>query len=302
MNTSEITHQLADMDLTPNQGTTVLVTGAGGFTGGCLRQTLKSLGYEVISMVHRSSGQKGEVAADLSDPEFPLILKTLPPAQVVVHLGARIGWDGGRRSDLFAANVLATAQLAEWSKRHGAYFIFASAALIAGEKTRFIKADARLATENDYLYGKWLAEEIIKMSGVRHAILRLAGIFGLNGPSHLGLNRAIASALAGCSPIQYGNGLNKRNYIYVRDACQAIIHCIQRTPCGILQVAGTHADTIAGMLQTICDILLPGRKPDIQPGKKGYDQIVESSPELPETRTFRQAVLDICHTWNHQCV
>lgn len=47
---------------------------------------------------------------------------------------------------------------------------------------------------------------MIKMSDVSHAILRIGGVFGKDGPHHLGLNKSIDNAFKGITPIVYGGG------------------------------------------------------------------------------------------------
>ena len=56
---------------------------------------------------------------------------------------------------------------------------------------------------------------------------------------------------------------------------------------------------MAEMLQTICDILLPGAKPEIKSindKRYGHDQIVLPSPLFPQGRSFRDAINDIKFT------
>ncbi|UCH92866.1 MAG: hypothetical protein JSV88_21570, partial [Candidatus Aminicenantes bacterium] len=52
-------------------------------------------------------------------------------------------------------------------------------------------------------------------------------------------------------------------------------------------------NTIAEMLEMICEVLVPGKKAEIHPGKGGYDQVVDISPLLPRGRTFKEAIQDI---------
>jgi UDP-glucose 4-epimerase len=244
-------------------------------------------------MTQWETGLKNEVTIDFCDGRFVEVLHTLPGVDAVVHLGTRVGWDGSSRAELFKPNVLATAQLVDWAVKKGAYFVFASAALICGERNTHITAGCGLNTENDYLYSKWLAEEIIRMSGIKHVILRISGIFGKDGPQHLGINKAIAGALKGIPPVQYGDGKIKRNYIYVKDLCNIIKYCIDNTIEGTHLVGGASGNTLAEMLKSICNVLLPGKKPGIRPGEGGHDQFVEPSPALPKGRTFEEALRDI---------
>lgn len=276
----------------------VLITGANGFTGRALIETLTGSEWEIIPMTQVKTGIKNEITVDFTEERFLEVLNNLPPVEAVVHLASRVGWDGSSRAELFQPNVLATAQLVYWAHRQNSHFLFTSAALIAGSQNPHITINLglELNTDNDYLYSKWLAEEIIRMSGISHTILRISGIFGKDGPHHLGINKAIAGALRGKPPVQYGGGNIKRNYIYVRDLCNIIKFCLDHRVEGWHLVAGSRVNTMAEMLQTICDILLPGAKPEIRPiydNRGAHDQIVEPSPLLPQSRSFSDAVIDI---------
>lgn len=275
----------------------VLITGANGFTGRALIETLAGSEWEIIPMTQVKTGLKNEITVDFTDERFVGALQNLPPVEAVVHLATRVGWDGSSRAELFQPNVLATAQLVNWARRRHSYFVFASAAFIAGSHNPHITPGLgpELNTDNDYLYSKWLGEEIIRTSGIRHGILRISGIFGKDGPSHLGINSAINDALQGKPPVRYGDGNIKRNYIYVKDLCAVVKYCLHHQIEGWLLAAGKESNTMAEMLQTICDILLPGAKPEIRPDniRGAHDQIVEPSPLLPQSRSFHDAIKDI---------
>lgn len=261
-------------------------------------ETLAGSDWEVIPLTQKKIGLENEVTVDFTEERFAEVLHSLPAVDAVVHLAARVGWDGSSRAELFQPNVLATAQLVHWAHRQRSHFVFSSAALIAGSHNPHITMNLGLDlnTDNDYLYSKWLAEEIIRMSGISHTILRISGIFGKGGPHHLGINKAIDGALHGKLPVQYGDGNIKRNYIYVKDLCNIIKFCIEHKSEGSFLTAGFQVNTMAEMLQTICDILLPGARPEIRPiysNRGAYDQIVEPSTLLPQSRSFKDAIQDI---------
>lgn len=268
----------------------VLITGANGFVGRHLLNKLESSDWSVIPLVHRKIGWENEIVLDFCDSNFCETINLLPQVDAVVHLGAKIGWDGSPRKELFVPNVFATGVLANWGNKIGAYFIFASAAIVCGSRNLRITSESKSNPDTDYGYSKWLGEEIIQMSGVKHAILRIAGIFGSGGPSHLGLNKTIDDALHGKIPVQYGTGKIRRNYIYVEDLSDIIIHCIENEVEGKHLVAGSSINTVAEMLQIICDKLLPGSHPEYIEGRKGYDQVLTPSPVLPKGRTFGEAI------------
>jgi len=274
-------------------GERVLITGANGFVGSTLLRRLADTKWEVISLSRKSCTLKNEVVLDFCDEDFYVKLDSLPKIDAVIHLGARIGWDGSSRSDLFVPNVLATAELARWSEKKGAYLIFASAAIICGLDNPYIESDSKPKFDSDYGYSKWLAEELIKMSGVEHAILRICGVFGKNGPKHLSLNRTIDSALNGIIPIQHGAGNQKRNYIYVEDLADILLYCLENRIEGTHLVAGSNINTVSEMLNIICNVLVPGKKPDVRTDRDGYDQIVQHSEFLPIGQSFDSAISDI---------
>ena len=274
-------------------GERVLITGANGFIGSTFMRRLADTKWEVISLNRKSCRLKNEVVLDFCDEDFYVKLDSLPKVDAVIHLGARIVLDGSSRSDLFVPNVLAAAELARWSNKIGAYLIFASTAIICGSDNPYIKSDSKPKLDSDYGYSKWLAEELIRMSGVEHAILRIGGVFGRNGPKHLSLNLSIDNAFNGIRPIQYGAGNQKRNYIYVEDLADILLYCLENRIEGTHLVAGSNINTISEMLEIICHILLPDKKPEYKAGDNGPDQIMEHSQALPKGRSFEDAICDL---------
>jgi len=248
---------------------------------------------EVFPIVRQYTGLKNEIIADFCDPDFCKIVNALPKVDALIHLGAKIGWDGTSKEKLFKPNVLATAELANWAKGIGAYFVFASAAIVCGVKNTHITSSSALNPDTDYGYSKWLAEEIIQMSEVKHAILRISGVFGKDGPPHLGINKAINDAMNGTAPLQCGSGKIKRNYIYVKDLCRIIICCIENQILGTHLIAGSSVNMISEMLEIICSILLPGRVPERLKGSKATNQIVEHSSCFVKGCSFKDAIEDI---------
>ncbi len=271
----------------------ILVTGANGFVGENLMKVLINADYEVITLVRKRSGLKNEVIIDFCDSGFSSVIESLPCVDAIVHLGAKVGWDDSSKQQLFIPNVFATAELVKWANKINAYFIFASAAIVCGVKNEHIQSDTKSDPDTNYGYSKWLAEELIRFSEVKHCILRISGIFGKNGPAHLGINKAIREALSAEAPKIYGEGLMKRNYIYVNDLAEAIKFCLEHEVTGTHLVAGSQINTIADMIQTICEVILEGKKPSHLDGKSGSDQVVEKSSVLPATRSFREAIKNI---------
>lgn len=270
----------------------VLVTGATGFVGRSLLKFLKKEKYDTIPLVRSSHGLPNEIVLDFTDENFCQKVKKIPRVNTIIHLGTRVDWKASK-SDLFIPNVLTTANLVNWATRIDAQFIFTSTIIVCGKNNRLITKHSVPNPDTNYAYSKWLAEETIKMSGVEHLILRISGIYGKNGSGHLGINNAIADALQGKLPTQFGRCDSKRNYIYIEDLCEIIMNCLKRKVTGMHLVAGSEVVSISEMLKTICDVFLPGKNPIYKPGGKCFDQIVEHSEELISGRKFCEALRHI---------
>ena len=265
---------------------TVLITGASGFIGGALVRMLNRVGpqidYKVIPMVRKPSGLPDEVVLDFESRDFGYKIRKLRPVDAIVHLGAKVDlsmkliW----KNDLYLSNVLATAILARWARTTGAYFVFTSTVMIHGAQTSEVKKDTSPNPDTGYADSKWLAEGAIRIYEPEHLILRLAGVYGNNGPLHLGINKAITQAQNSVVPTLTGDGAGKRNYIYVADLAKLLLFCLKSRITGTHLVAGTEVISIAEMLRLICDAFLPGTQPIRKEGDSGRDQIVEHSKEL----------------------
>ena len=120
-------------------------------------------------------------------------------------------------------------------------------------------------------------------------MIRFGGIFGPTGPEHLGVNRAIRRAQSGRVPTMVGTGSTKRNYIYLEDAAAGVRSCVAGALTGLFYAGGATL-LIREMLQSICDVWLPGQAPEVRDGEDAPDQLVHVSPELGPVRTFLEAL------------
>ncbi len=260
----------------------VLVTGAGGFIGRNLINELSATNWEIIPLVRKNIGFKNEVIIDFCDSIFCQKINSSPKVDAVIHLGARVDFGDNLRRELFVPNVLATAELVQLAAKRKIFFLFASTATICGARNPHITSSSKRNPDSDYAYSKWLAEEIIKMSGVKYSILRIGGVFGMNGPEHLGINKSIKRGLKALKPIQYGKGTQKRNYIYVKDMVNVIEYCLKNEIEGTHLVSGSSVNTVSEMLNIISDVLISGDGPEYRSGKDGLSQIVVHSGYLPK--------------------
>lgn len=273
----------------------VLVSGADGFLGQSTVWALRSAGWEVVKGVR--SPQGGDVSEsyvfDLEEPNSILDLASKPPVDAIVHLATKVGWKGETDRDLFIPNVVGTACLLSVARHWDSRFVHASAAIVCGATAEVIRPSSLVNPDTAYGKSKWVAEQMIGASGLDHCILRFGGIYGLNGPEHLGLNRAIRLALQGHPPVIMGSGSARRNYLYVKDAADAILAALDQEITGVHLVSGCEILSIADIMRCLCRVMLPGCMPLTAEAPDAKDQIIISSPEFSNARRFDEAFSDM---------
>lgn len=273
----------------------VLVTGASGFIGRATVTALAKAGWDVTRALRFTENSKDAKAIfiDLAKPSTVLSLADKIRFDAIVHIGAHVGWSGQSLDELYVPNVLSTGCLAALSRQWGAHLLFASAAIVSGIRTQKIETTSPSNPDTPYAKSKWLAEELILASECSHCIFRIAGVFGLYGPNHLGINRAIDGAINGLVPTQVGEAAALRNYIYVDDVADSIVFALENKLQGTHLVSGSEALSIQQMLSQICEIFLPGHSVKLKDGKEAVNQVICPSRYLPAGRRFIEALADM---------
>jgi nucleoside-diphosphate-sugar epimerase len=152
-------------------------------------------------------------------------------------------------------------------------------------RSQVINADVPIQPQSHYAMSKYLAEELCRIADINFCTLRISGIYGVGGPEHLGLNKALTQAVSQKKPpLLCGSGACKRNYISVEDTAKWILHLVEnpayQQPCSrqILYLADTEHISIYDYLAQLVDALLPGQSLITEPGNEASDVIVEPSP------------------------
>lgn len=273
--------------MTKSQSKLVVVTGASGFIGRYCCACLRRNGFDVVR-VGRSNSD--DIYCDLACPESLSNLSNLPNFMAFVHLGAYVGLSDTPLEEMYLPNVISTALIADFTRKRKAHLIFASTVIIAGLHSEEILASSENRPDTPYARSKELAELCIQASGVSSNILRIGGIYGLNGPRHLGLNRTIQEALAGNLPQIFGTGSGKRNYIYVEDLASIIVQAIQSRSIGTRLVSGRDVLSIAEMYQSVCKAFELNSAPDNCPGNSSRSQVVISLPDYTGKSSFSESL------------
>ena len=134
----------------------------------------------------------------------------------------------------------------------------------------------KLKPINHYGKSKLKAETFIKKIDCKYTILRFGGIYGKNGPTHLGINKFIKDALTGKKINFYGNPKELRNYIFVSDAARMIANCVKYKIFGIFY-SGGQKQSFKQMLNKINKIIGNNEKINyVNHNQKRSDQLIEN--------------------------
>lgn len=257
----------------------ILLTGSSSFVGRHLLSLLNKTPGQLWHLVREPKGFKNEIFWDFKS-EMPL---NLPRFDVIVHLAAKPYFGHDLDLEQYSINTISTGKLACLAKKSRAFLIFASAAIVHGDASLINRATP-LKPQCNYAMTKILAEEIIRQWTEDFVSMRIGGIYGLDGPTHLGLNRSISEAFhRRIVPIIKGNGQAKRNYICVNDVAKwisTIIH--ERTTIDIsedkvLYIGGPEILTIKNYLTSVARILSDSQGPVMEDGPLTADCIIEAT-------------------------
>jgi UDP-glucose 4-epimerase len=265
----------------------ILITGASSFTGKALIPMLKEAEHEIFSLVRQDQGVSRQFIWNFAD-ELP---KDIPECQAIIHLAACVDFQNSFNISQYNVNTISTAKLAAYACKRDAYLIFTSTVGVHGSKPTEFDNTTPINPENNYAMSKYLAEVILRTFALNYTILRIGGIYGLDGPGHLGLNSAITNAYYKKErPTIKGPGKAKRNYICVYDVAQWILYLLGRYEAvtqtrETLYLAGPEVMTIEGYLRELADILLSGDDINRKDGQESKDMVIKftSFPFKPTT-------------------
>lgn len=246
----------------------VLVTGAAGFIGSHLCESLVSRGDRVRGLDAFTSfydpGRKQANIQPLRDESaFELVTGDLLSAPLealldgvdaVAHLagepGVSTSWgpDFARYVD---RNVLATQRLLEAAAARGiARFVYASSSSVYGTGAETLRADGEPRPASPYGVTKLAAETLVGAYSSAHDLpavsLRYFSVYGPRQRPDMAAHRFIESLLDGRPLTVYGDGRQVRDFTYVGDIVDATMRALDTDlpPGAVLDVASTRPTSV----------------------------------------------------------
>ena len=214
----------------------ILITGSSGFLGKEVVKLLHKNKYKLSFLVRNKNKKKNNFYCNLKNQNnIKKILNKINP-DVIINLAAEVNFIEKTR-DMYKVNAYAPYEIARFCKKKQIHLIQASGTIVHGVKKIYSKR-TKLSPINDYGKSKLKGDLFIKKINCKHTILRFGGIYGKNGPKHLGLNKFINLALKKKIIKFNGNKKSKRNYIFVKDAAKIILFCIKNKKFGTFYIGG----------------------------------------------------------------
>ena len=257
--------------------TQVLVTGAAGFIGSqlcesLLRRGCTVRGLDAFTTFYDPDRKRGNIESLVADPDFELISDDLLTARldealdgvdVIAHLAGEPGvsnsW-GPNFERYVERNVLATQRLLEAADAHGVdRIVYASSSSVYGTGADTLRAAGDPRPASPYGVTKLAAETLVGAyagTGLSAVSLRYFSVYGPRQRPDMAAHRFIESLLDGRPLTVYGDGLQVRDFTFVDDIVEATVQALfADVPTGaVLDVASSRPTSVNELVTVLEDL------------------------------------------------
>jgi UDP-glucuronate 4-epimerase len=267
----------------------ILVTGAGGFIGSNLTESLTSSGFEVVGSDPFDEILYPKEIKMMNISKSSTQCKLLSEAEIdavdmnaIVHLGALPGLV--QRSDAprlyIEKNLLGTLDSLELAKKNRVKkYVYVSTSSVYG-KSGIGDETLKVNPISNYGLSKSLAEKLVikfcSDEGINFTILRLFSVFGPRQRPDMAIHKILTSLILDREFNVYSSLDSIRSNTFVFDVCNAIIASLQSTSSGqIYNISGDEEIS----LRTWIDMAenLVGKKLQLKvTGPREGDQLITS--------------------------
>ena len=260
----------------------VLLTGGAGFIGSHLTEGLLDLGARVIVVDNFSTGRKENLKEVLNNKKLKIIksdvnnFRTLKKIfenhkpDFVFHYAALVGVKHLEETPLkILDDIEGIKNVLNLSLKYKVKkLVFASSSEAYGEPLSLPEKEDGVHNPRDvYAFVKLIGENLIQIYyekyGLAGCALRLFNVYGprqISSPYGFVVSIFIQQVLKGQGPIIFGDGLQTRDFIYVKDNVEAAIRALlnKKTAGEVINVGVGRQTTILDLAERI--IRLSGKK------------------------------------------
>ena len=260
-----------------SKGRLALVTGGAGFIGGHLVEGLLRAGWSVRVIDDLSTGSERNLADAMDRIEFTrgdirdanALERVMDGVEVVFHEAAMASVPRSVAMPLLtnSINIDGTLLVLETARQSGVRrVVYAASSSAYGETEVLPKVETLPATPlSPYALQKYTGEVYCRLYGELYGLeavsLRYFNIFGPrqdpNSDYAAVVPRFVTAALAGKSPVIYGDGDQTRDFTYVENAVQANLLAADadRAPGSVINIAAGKRTSLNDLWQYIREIV-----------------------------------------------
>lgn len=221
---------------------TIKLTGHRGFIGSSVMLFLQKQGYE-IEQFDGNLLNKEQVHKFMSEGK----------ASTLIHMA---GSFDPPMEHLIESNVTTTANLlSEIPHSKVKKVIYLSSAAVYGEPQKEQSVESDLLYPNtEYGKSKQLAEEQIitsaKSNGIHYVILRFPGVYGGTGGKGV-IQRFLVGIKDHQKIVLFGDGTQKRSFLHIADAGNAILAACRYNKSGIFNICSTKSISLNEIIKLL---------------------------------------------------
>jgi len=254
-----------------------LVTGAAGFVGFALCQRLLQDGHEVVALDKHAFGEANfaQLKAEKISADFAaLTVRQLGGFDAVFHQAAISDPTYPEEEEIMRVNFTNAVALAEKCQEAGVPFIYASSAAVYGNapvpQVEFESEQPHNAYARSKLrLDEWARAKIAADAGPQIVGLRYFNIYG-PGESTKGKTCSIVlhflkSMLSGKQPVVFGDGKQKRDFVYIVDIVAANLLALESGKSGIANVGSGRAVTFNELVKVCSSAVGKEFEPEYRP-------------------------------------
>jgi UDP-glucose 4-epimerase len=259
----------------------VCVTGAAGFIGGHLVEELLERGHEVAGLDDFSSGKRETASLLSQNPRFRMVegsiadptavAKAVAGAKYVFHLAAipSVPVSMAEPERTTAVNVGGTVNVLEAARRTGTERVVLACSCAAyGDGPEQPKHEDLLVRPVSPYAAQKIACELYAQTyttayGLRCVALRFFNVYGARqdpkSDYSAAIPRFVTKLLAGEPPIVFGDGLQTRDFVHVKDVVRACLlaSTSERASGAVVNVASGHSASLLELIALIRDAVGP---------------------------------------------